>query len=187
MSIFRRILPLAALSAATLFAVPVTWTLSGVTFADGGTASGTFVYDADTGHYSSFNITTTTGSARTGTTYHFGTNIYAPEYSLMVAVGSGDLTGTPALYLVFNSVLTNAGGTVPLVLGADPDTTSSEASCNDATCDLSAPVVRQVSAGSITTNPLTPTPAPPTWILGLIGLMIVGFMMLMGKPRRLSA
>jgi hypothetical protein len=187
MSAFYRILLLVALSAATLFAVPVTWTLSGVTFADGGTASGTFVYDADTGLYSSFNITTTTGSARTGATYHFGTNIYAPEYSLMVTVGSGDLTGTPALYLVFSSLLSNGGGTVPLVLGADPDTTSSEASCSDAACGTSEPVARQVTAGSITTNPVTPTPAPPTWILGLIGLAALGLMMLMRKPGRVSA
>lgn len=187
MSMLHRIPLLVALSAATLFAVPVTWTLSGVTFADGGTASGTFVYDADTGLYSSINITTTTGSARTGATYHFGTNIYAPEYSLMVTVGSGNLTGTPALYLVFSSLLSNAGGTVPLVLGADPDSTSSEASCSDAICDTSAPVARQVSAGAVTTNPVPTTPAPPTWTLGLIGLAAVGLMMLMRKPRRISA
>jgi len=169
----RRVALLVALSAATSFAVPVTWTLSGVAFADGGTASGSFVYDADTGLYSSFNITTTTGSARTGATYHFGTNIYAPGYSLMVTVGSGDLTGTPALYLVFSSILTNAGGTVPLVLGMDPDTTSSEDSCINATCDNAAPPERLVTAGSVTTNPVSATPVPPTWILALIGLMIV--------------
>jgi hypothetical protein len=36
----------------------VTWTLSGVTFSGGGTASGTFVYDADTNTFSSVDIVT---------------------------------------------------------------------------------------------------------------------------------
>ena len=35
------------LGAGSAFAVPVTWTLDGATFADGGTASGWFVYDLD--------------------------------------------------------------------------------------------------------------------------------------------
>jgi hypothetical protein len=50
-------------------AIPLTWTLLGVTFYDGGTAHGSFVYDADLDSYSSFNITTTAGSAFGGATY----------------------------------------------------------------------------------------------------------------------
>ena len=52
-------------------AVPVTWTLSGVTFGDGGIATGSFAYDASSNTYSNVNITTTTGSARSGAVYRF--------------------------------------------------------------------------------------------------------------------
>jgi hypothetical protein len=38
-----------------------TWTLSGVTFTDGATASGSFVYDADTHSWSDFSVSTTAG------------------------------------------------------------------------------------------------------------------------------
>lgn len=58
----------AALLAAALLAtplvaqaMPVTWTLSGVTFAGGGTASGSFDFDADLDRYSNVAITTTAG------------------------------------------------------------------------------------------------------------------------------
>ena len=38
--------------------VPLIWYLSGVEFTDGGTASGSFTYDADSNTYSNINITT---------------------------------------------------------------------------------------------------------------------------------
>src|SRR5260370_9871267 len=65
---------LLALSVFSVYASasPVLWTLVGVAFNDGGTASGSFVYDANTNTYSSINMTTTAGSVRTsGATYHF--------------------------------------------------------------------------------------------------------------------
>ena len=40
-------------------ASPITWTLQSVAFADGGIASGFFVYDATTTSYSAFNVSTT--------------------------------------------------------------------------------------------------------------------------------
>ena len=47
----------------------ITWTLSGVTFDDGGTASGSFVYDAVTNTVSSINIVTTAGPHRSEETH----------------------------------------------------------------------------------------------------------------------
>ncbi len=47
----------------------ITWSLSGVTFDDGGTASGSFVYDAVTNTVSAVNIVTTAGTTFGGTTY----------------------------------------------------------------------------------------------------------------------
>ena len=43
----------------TAFSAPVTWYLQNVAFDDGATASGSFVYDADTGNYSNVQSTTT--------------------------------------------------------------------------------------------------------------------------------
>ena len=45
----------------TLMATPITWTLSGVTFGNGSTASGKFVYDSDTNTFSSININVSNG------------------------------------------------------------------------------------------------------------------------------
>ena len=55
---------------ASASAIPVRWTLEDVSFADGGTASGSFVYDADTSTYSRTDIVTTSGSVLPGETYH---------------------------------------------------------------------------------------------------------------------
>jgi hypothetical protein len=61
--VLRAILPvLVLLTAQTASAVPIQWTLDGVTFIDGGTASGSFVFDADLSIYSSINTSTTAGS-----------------------------------------------------------------------------------------------------------------------------
>jgi hypothetical protein len=51
-------------------AIPVIWTLEGVLFEDGGTASGSFVYDADTSTFSDTYIVTTSGSMFPGEAYH---------------------------------------------------------------------------------------------------------------------
>ena len=50
-------------------ATPVTYVLSGVTFSDGGTASGSFTFDAATNTYSNINITTTAGTSHAGSVY----------------------------------------------------------------------------------------------------------------------
>src|SRR5258708_19781801 len=78
-------------------AAPVVWTLSGVTFSDGGTASGSFIFDADTNTYSSINVTTTPGSVRSGATYLFQ-NGGAPR-PLSMLPPAGTLTATPHLPL----------------------------------------------------------------------------------------
>ena len=49
----------------------ILWTLSGVTFDDGGTASGSFDYDADTNTLSSINIVTTAGGTLAGAIFTF--------------------------------------------------------------------------------------------------------------------
>ena len=50
---------LAALCSVSAYADPVLWTLSDAAFTNGGTATGSFVYDADTDVYSDINIVET--------------------------------------------------------------------------------------------------------------------------------
>ena len=51
------------------FAIPFTFTLTGVTFDDGATASGFFVFNPTTGTYGAFNIITSDSALFTGSTY----------------------------------------------------------------------------------------------------------------------
>ena len=66
---------LLGLGSAQSLAVPVTWTLMDVNFVGGGALSGSFVFDADTGSYSDFNITATASAAEPA---HLGLFNYTP-------------------------------------------------------------------------------------------------------------
>ncbi len=142
------------LASAAASASPVAWTLQGVTFTDGGTASGSFVYDATTNTYSSVNITTTAGSVvLTGATLQYVSTGFTPASSgvLTAASNAANLTGTRAFALFFSPVLSNAGGSVSL--------TGQEASCADAACTNPAAPSRSVSAGSVSGLGSYPVPA----------------------------
>ena len=54
---------MALLFSAPASAIPITWNLQNVTFNDGNTATGSYVYDADINQYSSINITTSAGNS----------------------------------------------------------------------------------------------------------------------------
>ena len=58
-----------ALTAGVVFGRPITWTLYNATFNDGGSASGYFVFDADAGTVTDWNIVATAGSALKAFTY----------------------------------------------------------------------------------------------------------------------
>lgn len=121
---------LLALAVATpAAAAPVLWTLSDVVFHDGGTASGSFVYDADLNAYSSIDITTTAGTEQSGAHYTQWTSLYphTAEEVVFVEDGAGiDLTGA-AVFQILYAPLTNAGGIGDLSAGF-------EAICADAGC-----------------------------------------------------
>ena len=102
------------------WAIPVTWTPEGVVFEDGGTASGSFVFDADTSTYSDTDIVTTAGSMLSGETYSSDGNTFTfPVAVAFVSDGGSPFTD---LVLVFNgpgglfgpNPLTNLGGYVTL-------------------------------------------------------------------------
>jgi hypothetical protein len=137
-----------ALCAISAQAVPLTWYLEGVTFADGSTASGSFVYDADTNTYSNISITTTKGATYAVNTFSFADpgSFNSSLDLLTVTLGSGDLTGTPALALFFSTPLTDAGGTVPIP-GFGIGT------CADSNCSVVRSPFVLVTAGVVTTVP----------------------------------
>jgi hypothetical protein len=158
-------------------ATPITWNLQNLSFSDGGTASGSFIFDADTNLYSSVNITTTAGSILGGNTYTDLWNVWGTVHtagSLGVLTDSSppDLAGIPALILDYQGVLTNAGGIVNVL--PRPGSNSIEAHCWPGVTDcsvLSGPLRNVVAGGFVTTNPV-PVPAA-VWLFGsgLVGLM----------------
>jgi hypothetical protein len=92
---------------------PITWTLNNVTFNDGGTAVGSFTWDADIpGPTGTFDIMTTAGSDTSGYSYiGDGGEGYGPvqvEFDIYTSDSDTEL------YLGFDEPLTDAGGTVGL-------------------------------------------------------------------------
>lgn len=161
------IIVLGLLCAGLANATPLTWYLQGVRFTDGGTAGGSFVYDATANLYSSINIVTTTGSVRTGATYlYVNPHAFISTASVLAAVtaNSGDLTGTPWYASVFVSPLTNAGGTISI----DTLHGGGEATCVTNCLGTTEPN-RFFTAGSVTT-----APEPSTIGLLFLGVMLIG-------------
>lgn len=158
-----------ALLALSLFAVtsaaqaiPVKWTLSGVTFNDGGTASGSYVYDADTSSFSQIQVSTTAGTIGTAVNFSNVCTSSADCFweSLPIAVGlidgptSGDLTSSKVFYLALQGAMTNLGGTLNVAPGA-----GGTLSCTDPTCRTGLPAnLRNLSGGSVV-GILLPPPA----------------------------
>lgn len=144
------------------------WTLSGVTFNDSGTASGSFSYNALTNTYSSIDITTSATSVFAGATYTSLSGVFGSSSSGALLGASGDLTNTALLYLLFDLDLTNSGGTVPVTTGGFL-LGSVEGTCGNAGCTLSTPL-RFVTAGDVVGTPVS-TPEPSALLLLSIGLV----------------
>jgi hypothetical protein len=105
----------------TVNATPVQWTLQDVVFNDGGSATGSFFYDADTNVYSDISITTTAGSLSAGQFYEFENPELNPSaWGLKLVAIADPITGTAAFNLNLNTStgipksMTNAGGTIDL-------------------------------------------------------------------------
>jgi hypothetical protein len=96
-----------------LHATPIVWQLTGATFSDGATASGTFSYDATLDLYSAWNIVVTPGIF-TAYDYTPGVDggfvgIHPPGQVDFVAFPPA--TSGRFVRLAFSSALTGAGGT----------------------------------------------------------------------------
>jgi hypothetical protein len=142
----------------------VTWTLQGVTLDDGGTASGSFAYNANTNSYSALNVTTTAGSALSGSTYSSLSNAFFSG-NTMLGLGpslSLNLTGDSFLEMFFTNPLTNTRGNDSVYLV--------EVNCPNMICF--EPSIRWNTAGSVTSVPVG-TPEPATLPLLGAGLAAV--------------
>jgi len=157
-----------------LFCVPslasadgIPWVLSGVTFNDGGTASGSFVYDAVTNTYSAINVTTA-GGTLAGATYTSLSDIAGSSSTgfLFGPNNSSDLTGASFLMWLFDAPLTNSGGIVQVSL--PPPVDSIEAICTSSDCSTFSQ--RSITGGEVVGTAVA-TPEPATFSLVGMGLV----------------
>ena len=106
---------LMALMPVFVTAAPVTWTLNDVTFDDGTTATGSFVYDASTNTYSDIQVYTF-DSLVDSYSYDWTDTNYDTEFggiflgSCIPINSNADYCGV--FYMDFSAALTNAGGVV---------------------------------------------------------------------------
>jgi len=177
-----------------------------VTFNDGGTATGTFVFDADAGTpcsttsspcgvFSNVDVVTTTGSSLSGVTYTTVCGVggdtsctgVSPDSTevLFLTSGAADQTGDQAIAFFFlagglypPSGLSDAGGSYDV-----SNTTAglvNESFCNDAGCDNPTGADRVSIAGTVF------TPEPSTALLLIAPLAMLGVGRFLKRGRRLN-
>jgi hypothetical protein len=162
-----------ASTAVPVHASQLRYTFENVVFDDGGTLTGSFVYDFDTLVVSSINVQTTAGSSFGGAAYAQG--VAALSSAVLLATEqvppAGDLAGETVLALLVLAPL--EGFTTAL------DGTLRESRCPDAGLCLqqSQTTLRTVSSGSLVSSVVPLPPALP--------LMLTGVAALAGFRRRL--
>jgi hypothetical protein len=122
------------------------WFIHDVVLSDGAQVFGNFIFDANTGTYSSVSITTTGGTAGPGAGYFFNIPGSSSNTSLTLVSASPIVSGsTPTLSITFASALSNAGGTVAIA-------NEVEGTCTSVSCDSSSMLRSTTLAGSVSTT-----------------------------------
>lgn len=163
---------LVALASSPARATPLTWTLQNTTFTDGGTASGSFVYDATTNAYSGINISVSAHGTYPASVFQFPDLNFSGLLMSSTALGAfdsnaADLTGADVLGLSFTNPLTGSGGTDPLVLTFGY---SGESRCTNAGCSNNNNYV-SLNSGNVVAST---APEPATLFSIPFGLVVLG-------------
>jgi hypothetical protein len=109
-----------ALTATSAQAFPLLWTLEDWTFDDGGSVTGSFIYDAQTREFSNIDMISTGGVQTTHYTVLQDYTTFAPFEELATFAPANFTTplSAPLMQVALNFQLTDAGGTVDLSTGA---------------------------------------------------------------------
>lgn len=161
----------------------IQWDLYNVQFDDGGTAYGSFFYDADTNDFSNIDVTTTAGSTFT-TDMHYelmNPSLTIDATGLHLTENGGTTEDIRAFNINIVAAMTNAGGA--FYLHTPPAPTAFEGVCSDNTiyCNSFKPnPSRSVISGWVSTSAeLNPVPIPAAvWLFGS------GLLSLIGAARR---
>lgn len=151
------------------WAVPVQWTLESTDVGGGGTASGTFTYDADTGIYSNVKLSITGGTTWPAVTFTERQVVAAwPGYvHFFSAPVNGDFTDEPVL-IIEAPAFTNAGGSVSFAVGTGR--------CLNVGCSARESFERDARlVGQLPGSTPTSIPTLSEWgLFGLSSLMALG-------------
>jgi hypothetical protein len=125
---------------------PKRWFINGVVLSDGTQVFGSFIYDINSGTFSSISVTTTAGPVVPGTSYFAQTA--AGSIASLSLVSSPVIvpSSTTVLSLNFQSGLGNSGGTVVI-------TGLTEGTCTNASCSTSNTLRSAVVTSSVSTDP----------------------------------
>jgi len=161
-------------------AEPILWTLSGITFGDGATATGSFDYNSDTGLYSAIQITLAGGtlpaSLRGTYTYPDICCSGASDPIFLLDVPSANEVGQPVLQLFLNSPMTDAGGVIPLIQAL-------VSTCGNSNCQaFPNPGPPQLLPSGLPSPEITSGEVPEPTTMALFGLGLVALAVL--KRRR---
>jgi hypothetical protein len=143
----------------------------GSSFADGGTITGTFTYDAATNTFSAINLQTQGGNlapAATFTAQNTTTNQTASLVAFYTQAGLGTYLNTPGLFVTFSPALSETGTSVTINF--------TQTNCNNANCDTQQSLRAGVGTATVGGGGSNPNSVPTLseWGMILMTVLLAG-------------